>query len=65
VVLDSTVAYSVIYDHTGLAAGATRSTNRRLARAWVEFIRDLHERGEDLPSFFHREIAGLVPASAG
>lgn len=56
------VIYEVIYDHTGLATGATRSTSWHTVRYWTGLISSLYSRSEDLPSFFHREIAGLQPA---
>ena len=56
------VVYEVIYDHTGLAAGATRSTSWHTVRYWTGLISSLYSRSEDLPGFFHREIAGLQPA---
>jgi hypothetical protein len=55
------VVYEIIYDHTGLATGATRSTSGHTVRHWTGLISGLYSRGEDLVSFFHREIAGLQP----
>jgi len=65
VVLGSEVAYRVIYDATGLAVGAVRSTRSGTVRGWAAFIRRLYERGENLPDFFAREIADLRPARSG
>jgi hypothetical protein len=56
------VVYEVIYDHTGLATGATRSTSWHTVRYWTGLVSSLYSRSEDLPNFFHREIAGLQPA---
>jgi hypothetical protein len=61
VVVGAGVAYQVIYDHSGLATGAIRSTRPHTVRSWTDFIRHLHGRGEHLPDFFAREIADLQP----
>ena len=61
-VVGTEVVYRVIYDHTGLAAGAVRSTGPDTVRSWTGFIRHLHEQGENLPDFFAREITDLRPA---
>ena len=60
--LGTKVVYRIIYDHTGLAEAAIRSTDPDTVRSWADFIRHLHERAENLPEFFAREIAGLRPA---
>lgn len=65
VVLGDEVVYEVIYDATGAGAGATRSTDEDTVRYWRRLISGLHERGEDLPAFFAREIADVQPAPAG
>ena len=63
-VLGTEVVYQVIYDDTGTATGAVRTTNRDTVRSWAGFIRGLFGRGENLTDFFVREIAGLRPAHA-
>lgn len=61
-VVGTEVVYRVIYDHTGLAEGAVRSTDPDTVGSWTSFIRHLHEESENLREFFSREIAGLRPA---
>lgn len=63
-VLGAEVVYQVIYDDSGTAAGAVRTTHQDAVRSWTEFIRGLFDRGENLTDFFAREIAGLRPSHA-
>lgn len=63
-VLGTDVVYQVIYDETGTATGAVRTTRSDTVRSWAGFIRGLFGRGENLADFFVREIAGLRPAHA-
>jgi hypothetical protein len=58
------VVYQVIYDDTGTATGAVRSTDPGIVRSWTDLIGGLYDRAENLPDFFAREIAGLRPAHA-
>lgn len=55
------VAYEVDYDATGLPVGALKFTDPPEVRRRIELARSLYERGEDLESFFQREIAPLPP----
>lgn len=61
--LGTEVVYEVIYDDTGTATGAVRSTDRDTVRSWADLIGRLYDRAENLPDFFAREIAGLRPAT--
>jgi hypothetical protein len=65
VVLGGNAVYQVSYDHTGLPVGAVRSMNQHAVRDWIDLIRALYERGENLPDFFAREIAHLQPTRSG
>jgi uncharacterized protein DUF6879 len=62
--LGTEVVYQVIYDKTGTATGAVRSTDQDTVRSWTTLIAGLYDRAENLPDFFTREVAGLRPAHA-
>jgi hypothetical protein len=61
--LGSDVMYEVEYDETGLPNGGTRCVDRDSIVRWREFIQDLYRGGEEIESFFEREVAGLEPPS--
>jgi hypothetical protein len=64
VVLGTEVAYQALYNDTGLAEAAIRSTDPETVRLWIDFIGDLYEGGENLTDFFAREIADLRPTGS-
>ncbi|WP_283133259.1 DUF6879 family protein [Rhizohabitans arisaemae] len=64
VVLGNRVMYRVLYDEDGVSAGAIRFTDQDLITWWRETISGLYEVGEDLDTFFEREIAPLDPPIA-
>ncbi|GII93120.1 DUF6879 family protein [Sinosporangium siamense] len=61
VVLGTQVVYQVIYGSSGLAEGAMKSTDPTDIRFWADFIERLYGDGEELDSYFQREVAGLRP----
>ncbi|WP_103503505.1 DUF6879 family protein [Streptomyces sp. SM14] len=61
VVLGDRALYQVAYDDRGALDGATRFTSTATVARWGGFIRDLYHSGEDVLSFFDREVAHLPP----
>jgi hypothetical protein len=61
VTLGTEVMYQVRYDHTGLPEGGIRYVDRELIGRCQRFIADLYSVGEELDSFFEREVAALPP----
>ena len=53
--------YQLLYDRQGLIQGAIRFVGSELTALCVEFIKDLYNSGEDLSTFFQREVAHLEP----
>lgn len=60
-VLGDQVAYVIEYDRTGVLNGARKLTDPQIVRTCREEIAALHRKGEDLLSYFSREIAPLGP----
>jgi hypothetical protein len=60
-VLGEQVTYVIEYDRTGVLGGARKLTDPQIARACREEIAALYRKGEDLLSYFSREIAPLGP----
>jgi hypothetical protein len=61
ITLGREVMYELLYDESGLQEGGIRFTDRELILRWQEFIRDLYATGEEVESYFHREVANLEP----
>lgn len=59
VVLGGRVLYNVIYSDSGVPMGSLRFTDEEHVRSWERYIRSLFEIGEDIASYFPREIAPL------
>lgn len=59
VVLGSRTLYHVLYSETGQPAGAVRFTDQPQVEAWEQYIKSLYAKGEDIASYFAREIAPL------
>ncbi|MPZ81304.1 MAG: hypothetical protein GEV28_13240 [Actinophytocola sp.] len=55
------VVYQVVYDESGTLQGAVKSTEVDAVRHWTAFVRHLYDLGEELDSYFEREVAGLIP----
>lgn len=64
VVLGDRVLFEVVYDATGTAEGARRIDDPQVIRAAAAEIAELHEAGEPLLEFYHREIEPLPPPAA-
>jgi hypothetical protein len=59
VVLGSRTLYNVLYSEAGEPQGALRFTDQRQVGGWERYIRSLYGKGEDIASYFAREIAPL------
>ncbi|MGW4379099.1 DUF6879 family protein [Kitasatospora sp. NPDC004531] len=57
VVLGGRTLYRVLYTEAGAPDGAIRWTDPELVAVWEGFIRSLYRRGEDVASWFAREMA--------
>ncbi|QBI53083.1 DUF6879 family protein [Streptomonospora litoralis] len=61
VVLGGRVLYRVVYTDAGAVDGAVRFDDPRTVRGWEAFIAGLFHRGEDMTTYFDREVAHLAP----
>jgi hypothetical protein len=61
VVLGGQALYEVLYTADGIHEGAVRHTDARVVAHYEGFIRDLYTDGEDIQSYFEREVAHLPP----
>lgn len=61
VVLADEVLYEVRYTDEGLLDGATRYTDPDVVARGAGFLSGLYAAGEDIQSFFEREVAPLPP----
>ncbi|EXG82014.1 DUF6879 family protein [Cryptosporangium arvum] len=61
VLLGADVTYEVLYDDEGIAAGAARYIDRELTAACRQSLRQMFATGEDIQTFFEREVAPLPP----
>ncbi|MCX4763763.1 hypothetical protein OG562_22910 [Streptomyces sp. NBC_01275] len=64
VVLGRSTLFQVLYTETGATVGAVRYTDQELVRGWENYIRKLYETGEDVRTYFEREVAHLPPPVA-
>jgi hypothetical protein len=65
VFLGTTVMYEVLYDHTGTHSGGRRIDDGGVIAACREELQELYDKGEDLLTYFEREIAPLPPPNTG
>jgi hypothetical protein len=65
VTLGTEVMYEIVYDENGRVQGAVRFRDRELIVRCQEVIQDFHSAGEDVESFFEREVAGLGSPRGG
>jgi Family of unknown function (DUF6879) len=63
VTLGSGTLYRVLYSEEGELAGAVRFSDSQVVTRAADVARDLYQQGEDLESFFRREVARLAPPS--
>lgn len=61
VVLGGETLYKISYTDAGLLDGAVRFTDLELVKPWEHFVKALYAGGEDIISFFEREVATLPP----
>jgi hypothetical protein len=61
VVLGGRTLYQVRYTEAGVPDGAIRYTDPGLVRDWERYLKRLHETGEDIQSYFTRQVAPLPP----
>lgn len=59
ITLGSDTVYEILYNAEGTADGAVRYLDRGTRSRVAAFVEGLYERGEDVESFFEREVAGL------
>jgi hypothetical protein len=63
-VLGNLAVYQVLYQEDGAAEGAILATDRETVDYWAAVTEQLYGQGEDIDSFFQREVFGLRPPSA-
>ncbi|GHE45671.1 DUF6879 family protein [Streptomyces capitiformicae] len=61
VVLGGDTLFQVLYSKAGATLGSVRYTDDDLVGSWENYIRRLYEAGEDVRSYFEREVAHLPP----
>lgn len=61
--LHGRVLYRTLYDDRAEPGGAIRYADPDLVAAYEDFARGLYETGEDIESYFAREVAHLPPPS--
>lgn len=61
VVLGGGVLFQVLYDDAGLCVGAIRHTDHGTVGNWEGYLEKLYAAGEDVTSYFTREVAPLPP----
>ncbi|MEV4526999.1 DUF6879 family protein [Streptosporangium sp. NPDC049304] len=59
VILGGQTLYYVLYTATGVPDGAVRYTDPGFIASWQKYIENLYEAGEDVISYFDRELAHL------
>jgi hypothetical protein len=61
VTLGPSAAYRILYDANGELTGGVKVTDPQAVGRVTRLIRRLYEEGEDLATFFEREVAPLPP----
>ncbi|MFJ2554204.1 MULTISPECIES: DUF6879 family protein [unclassified Streptomyces] len=61
VILGGDVLFQVLYTESGVPDGAISYTDPGVIGAWESYIKDLYRTGEDVRSYFDREVAHLPP----
>ena len=59
--LGRTIAYQVLYDDEGVLSGAVKCTVPDEVGHWGDIAASLYDQGEELGSFFDREVARQLP----
>ncbi|MCQ8191497.1 DUF6879 family protein [Streptomyces rugosispiralis] len=65
VVLGGRTLFQDLYTEAGVANGAIRYTDRDLVERWENYIKALYAGGEEVISYFDREVAHLDPPTLG
>lgn len=63
--LGTDLMYQAVYDQRGILESGIRFSDQPLVVRCQRFIESLYAVGEDLDSFFEREVAGLAPPPEG
>lgn len=61
VTLGPSAAYHILYDANGELAGGLKVTDPQTVERVTELVRRLYAEGEELATFFEREVASLPP----
>lgn len=61
VILGGRTLYQVLYTESGVPHGAIRYTDAEIVGSWESYIKELFRVGEDVVSYFAREVAHLPP----
>jgi hypothetical protein len=61
VALGGQTFYEIVYDDRGILDGAVRFVHPEITARWEQFIQCLYEEGEELSTYFEREVAPLPP----
>ncbi|MFE1962331.1 DUF6879 family protein [Streptomyces sp. NPDC059479] len=61
VILGGHTLYQVVYNESGASQGAVRYTDPDIVGIWESYIKELYRAGEDVESYFAREVAHLPP----
>ncbi|WP_066944596.1 DUF6879 family protein [Streptomyces lushanensis] len=61
VVLGGHTLYEVLYTESGESCGAVRHTAPDVVGIWEGYIKELYRAGEDVETYFAREVAHLPP----
>jgi hypothetical protein len=64
VTLGPSTAYRILYDADGVLTGGVKVTNPQAVGRVTRLIRHLYGEGEDLATFFEREVSRLPPPPA-
>lgn len=65
VILGGRTLYRVLYDRAGAPDGAIRYTDAETVQGWECYVKDLYRAGEEVQSYFDREVAPLPPPRSG
>lgn len=61
VTLGASTAYHILYDADGVLTGGVKVTNPQAIGRVTRLVRRLYGEGEDLATFFEREVSPLPP----
>lgn len=64
VTLNDDTVYEILYDAEGVLAGSVRYVDRATRDRVAARIEELYTLGEDIDTFFAREVAGLKPPTS-